>query len=51
MGDLPEDIVGQIVRDARKICRSPTAQLIKDMQEVRDLIFRSDYYDSYLDKI
>ena len=50
MPRLPEDIIGQIVWDARKICRSPTAQLIKDMQEVRDFIFRSDYYDSYLDK-
>jgi len=48
--DIPEVIVGQIVWDARQICSSPTAQLIKDMQEVRDFIFRSDYYDNYLDK-
>ena len=50
MSSLPEEVIGQIVWDARKICRSPTAQLIKDMQEVRDFIFRSDYYDNYLDR-
>ena len=50
MSTLPEVIVGQIVWDARAICSSPTAQLIKDMQEVREFIFRSNYYDEYLDR-
>ena len=50
MPRLPEEVIGDIVHYARKICRSPTAQLIKDMQEVRDFIFRSNYYDEYLDK-
>ena len=50
MSALPEVIVGQIVWDARGLCSSPTAQLIKDMQEVRDFIFRSSYYDNYLDR-
>ena len=50
MSTLPEVIVGQIVWDARALCSSPTAQLIKDMQEVRDFIFRSNYFDRYLDR-
>ena len=47
---LPEEVIGEIVHYARKIGSSPTAQLIKDMQEVRDFIFRSNYYDEYLDR-
>ena len=48
---LPEEVIGEIVHYARNISRSPTAQLIKDMQEVRDFIFRSNYYDTYLDRL